>query len=256
MPDQPKLVGMYAEMMFMDFGHEFTSEKLSKLMVATTAPIVGWGINISSWRHINIAFKRKLCQTSFDIAEQTASSAVFARLNGHSPETENRIYGVSADAMLGTSEDVFQLYLDASTEWQKAFRIVPGGLGLPYKKVRSKMFDNLVEQDTITWKHKSKVATETPGPIGDNYTLNMLRDMRKNSAKTEALILAQQTEMVTQLKGLTQQLAQMQEELTKLRHGSFTPNVNETDPFDMPLEYANSGMSISCQYMVLLTFNY
>ena len=237
-PDQPKVVKSYAELMFMDFGHEFTSEKLSRLMVAATKPVVGWGVNVSSWCHINIALKRKLCQVSTDIADQTAASTVYAMLNGHSPGTENRVYGLSPDATMGASEDVFHLYLDASTDWQKAFKIVPGGLGLAYTQVRSNMFDNLVKQDVIKIKNKPRALQDSVHQPVDNFTSNMLRDFQTSTAKTDALILERQEETLTQLKLLTSQVKQIQQELAELHQGSLRPT--EVDPFDLPLEYVDN----------------
>jgi hypothetical protein len=127
------VVSKYAEMMFMNFGKEFTREQLSNIMGSVTEPIVGWQVTMSVWQHLNIAWKRKLCRGSFDMFEQDISQAIHAWQTGHSPTSELRVYGLSPDAMLGTSEDVFHLFLEASTEWQKIFGVVPGGLGLSYK---------------------------------------------------------------------------------------------------------------------------
>ena len=116
--------------MLMNFGKEFTSEQLSKQMANITRPIVGWSVTVRSWRHINIAWKRKLCKGLTDVAEQKLGSTVHALQSGHNLANENMIYGLSPDALLGAPEDVLQLYLNASTEWQVVNRVVPGVLGL------------------------------------------------------------------------------------------------------------------------------
>jgi hypothetical protein len=115
------------------------------------------------------------------------------------------------------SEDIFQLYLEASTEWQKAFQVVPGGLGLPYTKVRMTMFNNLVKQDLIKIKSKTILPAEIEPQQSDNFTTNVLRDLRQSTAKSESLILARQDETLSQLKILTAQMADMQKQLIELK---------------------------------------
>jgi len=152
----------YGDMAFMDFGKEYTSAKLSQLMGNITGPIVGWPVTISAWRHINIAMKRKLCNGSLDTVDNiTTSHLIHAQQSGHSVVQENRIYGLSPDALLGASEDVLHLYLDASTDWQVVNKIVPGGLGIAYKDAKMTLFDNLVLKGVIKHRQANKFTTST-----------------------------------------------------------------------------------------------
>ena len=163
--------------MFMNFGKEFTSEQLSKKMGNITRPIVGWSVTIRSWRHVNIAWKRKLCKGLADVAEQTLGSTVHALQSGHSLANENRIYGLSPDALLGAPEDVLQLYLDASKEWQVVNGVVPGGLGLPYQASTMDHFDTLCSQGVIKSKqHKEPVHAVQPDIINLHETMAKMQD--------------------------------------------------------------------------------
>ena len=194
----PDIVEKYSHMMFMDFGKEFTSEQLSKIMSSTMRPVVGWNVTISSWRHINIAWKRKLCKGVSDIAEHTTGHAVHALQSGHSVANENRIYGLSPEAFLGASEDVMQLFLDASTEWQVVNKVVPGGLGLSYTESRMNQFDSLVTSGVIKG---SRPSPQTPPLVSD---------------KPESLHVMQET-ILKAIQGLSGQMQQIQKEVNELK---------------------------------------
>lgn len=76
-------------MLFMNFGKEFSSEQLSTLMDKVTKPVMGWSVTSNPWRHINIAWKRKLCGAIEDIAEQNTGGTIHALQSGHSLAVEN-----------------------------------------------------------------------------------------------------------------------------------------------------------------------
>lgn len=121
---------MYFDLAFMDFGKELISAKITDSMARISFPVLNWNLTISSWRHINIAFKRKLCSRSYALLtdeENTSSSSAHTLQSGHSTQTENRIYGLTPDSLIGATEDIMQVFLNASTEWQRLFGIVPGG---------------------------------------------------------------------------------------------------------------------------------
>jgi hypothetical protein len=69
-----------------------------------------------------------------ELMEEDENDSVQAQQSGHSRRTENRVYGLSPDAMAGAPEDLLPLFLDASTDWQVACKVVPGGLGLTYSQ--------------------------------------------------------------------------------------------------------------------------
>jgi hypothetical protein len=208
-------------MMFMNFGSEFTADKLSKIMSSVTQPVVGWGVTVSVWRHLNIAWKRKLCHGSFSIFEQDVSQAIHAWQSGHSPVTENNIYGLSPDAMLGASEDVFHLFLEASTEWQKQFKVVPGGLGLPYKKATMEHFNNLVGQDIIKGTKMEKPSkTEVTGT--SDMAINVIRDLQRSTARSEAMMIETQKQMLAEMKELSSQIMEMKKEIVSLKQAGMS----------------------------------
>ncbi|KIL56726.1 hypothetical protein M378DRAFT_88899, partial [Amanita muscaria Koide BX008] len=203
-PGKPEIVNNYSNMMFMDFGKEFTSEQLSKIMGSTMRPVVGWNVTISSWRHINIAWKRKLCKGLADISEQTSGHAIHALQSGHSVANENRIYGLSPEAFLGASEDVMQLFLDASIEWQVVNKVVPGGLGLSYTESRMSKFDDLVMSGVIK---ASKPSPQALPPLPAAVD------------KPETLQVMQET-ILKAIQGLSGQVQQLQKEVLELKQMS------------------------------------
>ncbi|KAG2063234.1 hypothetical protein BDR04DRAFT_1123399, partial [Suillus decipiens] len=89
-------------------------------------PFLNYGLTINSWRHIQTAWKHEDAEDTIDALQA-----------GHSRATENRVYGLSVQALAGAAEDVLPLFLNASTAWQTRCKTVPGGTLLPYKKARS-----------------------------------------------------------------------------------------------------------------------
>lgn len=189
----------------MDFGKEFTSDKLSSLMGQWSGKILGWEMKISHFRHINIAWRRKLCRGPYSIEaiEDDATSTINAFQAGHSPWTEKMVYGLSPDALLGASEDVLFLYLNASKEWQLALRVVPGGLSLPYKDATRDKFDGLVVQGIIKMNNSLPMAA---GPVLNtpmNATFEqMFADFQQKSMKADAVIVAKQDETLQAISDL------------------------------------------------------
>ena len=81
---------------------------------------------VQAFRHIKIAWRRKLCPSATDILENGQEDCIGAEQAGHTARVESRVYGLSPDALSGPAEDILPLFLTASTSWQKAMRIVPG----------------------------------------------------------------------------------------------------------------------------------
>ncbi|KAF8162342.1 hypothetical protein K438DRAFT_1618458 [Mycena galopus ATCC 62051] len=160
-PRDPNVSRAYGEMLFMDVGQMFTSDKLTHLMATKTGHVLGWEVTIASWRHINIAWRRKLCGGSAELLDQEAMSTVNALQGGHSSHTENMVYGLSPDALAGAPEDVLFLFLVASGEWQKLLQMVPGGLGLNYKAACCSKFRALVASGVIERTRKTIITCGT-----------------------------------------------------------------------------------------------
>ncbi|KAJ7763810.1 hypothetical protein B0H16DRAFT_1455064 [Mycena metata] len=196
-PTNLELIARYGEMLFMDFGKEFTSDKLSALMAEWSGKTLGWEMKISDFRQINIAWRRKLCRGPYSIEaiESDTTSIINALQAGHSPPTENRTYGLSPDAWLGASEDVFHLYLLASIEWQKVLKVVPGGLALPYKDATRDKFDGLVVRGIIKMNNSLSMAAEPVShPPIDATLQQMFMDFQRKSTQADAVIVSKQDE--------------------------------------------------------------
>ncbi|KAJ7810885.1 hypothetical protein B0H14DRAFT_3756332 [Mycena olivaceomarginata] len=161
-PNRPEVSALYGQMLFMDNGKELTTDRISNLMVAGSCGILSWRMTIQPHRHINIAFRRKLCRVETETleGENDDTNDVHAVQSGHSGVTEDRVYDLSMDALAGIPEHVLYLFLDASTGWQKVLLIVPGGLGRPYTKSRYTMFGRLKAKGIIK---PSPQSTEQKG---------------------------------------------------------------------------------------------
>jgi hypothetical protein len=104
-------------------------------MKEITEPIIGIGLGVYSFCHVQIAFECKQCGGMSELVEDDDDSETYGvLLTGHSHHTHNHIYGISMDALAGAAEDVMPLYLDASIEGQINWHVVPGGLPLSYKQ--------------------------------------------------------------------------------------------------------------------------
>ncbi|KAF9461605.1 hypothetical protein BDZ94DRAFT_1371120 [Collybia nuda] len=148
-PAEGGMHGLYANQLFVNNGRLFLTMDITNMMKRYTQQAVGYSIGVQAWRHISAAWRRKMCSKMAEILEDDEYETIEALQSSHSRQTENRIYGVSAEILAGAAEDVLPLYLDASTEWQIECRTVPGGLSLPYPEARSFMYDNLVKSGTI-----------------------------------------------------------------------------------------------------------
>ncbi|KAG1787230.1 P-loop containing nucleoside triphosphate hydrolase protein [Suillus plorans] len=108
--------------------------------------MLGFGLGVNSWRHVSTTFKRKLGRFAEDLSEDDEQDTVEALEASHNRSTENRIYGLSPDALAGAPEDLLPLsFLQASTNWQLVMHTVPGGLQLAYTLARSHEFKQLAE---------------------------------------------------------------------------------------------------------------
>ncbi|KAF8181976.1 hypothetical protein K438DRAFT_1975921 [Mycena galopus ATCC 62051] len=141
-PRDPNVSRAYGEMLFMDVGQMFTSDKLTHLMATKTGHVLGWEVTIASWRHINIAWRRKLCGGSAELLDQEAMSTVNALQGGHSSILKTWSMG-------------------SSGEWQKLLQMVPGGLGLNYKAACCSKFRALVASGVIERTRKTIITCGT-----------------------------------------------------------------------------------------------
>ncbi|KAG2030468.1 hypothetical protein BDR03DRAFT_987079 [Suillus americanus] len=144
-PDRPAIKEMYQTHLFVNNHKLFNTDQLTATMARVSIPFLGFGLGVNSWRHISIAFKRKLGRFAEDLLEDDEQDTVEALQAGHNRSTENRVYGLSPDALAGAPEDLLPLFLQASTNWQLVMHTVPGGLQLAYTLARSHKFKQLAE---------------------------------------------------------------------------------------------------------------
>lgn len=126
--DNVEVQQLYQYKLFVNIDKLFTTNDMSNAMKQYTINHIGTALTINPWRHIAIAFRRKLCikATKFFDEETETNDTVAVLQLGHSRQVENMRYGVTSDTLDGSSEDVLPLYLDASTHWQVECKVVPG----------------------------------------------------------------------------------------------------------------------------------
>ena len=146
-PDQSDIKKLYQTQLFVNKDRPFTMDNISLSMSRLSLPHVSFKIMVNPWRHISIAFKRKLGQFAKELLELDKNNTVDALQAGHTRATENQVYSLSPDAMGGAAEDLLPLFLEVSKQWQKILHTVPGGLGLPYSKARTSEFRHLVRPE-------------------------------------------------------------------------------------------------------------
>lgn len=150
----------YHSYLFVNNKKLFETPQLTNILKSYTLPIYDVGLGVADWRHISAAFRRKICPAMETIVEDDLShESVQALQSGHSRHTENRLYGISPEALAGAAEDVLPLFLDASTDWQVACKIVPGGHLLPYKEAVASRFTSLVAEKKIKANYTTPVQT-------------------------------------------------------------------------------------------------
>jgi len=147
--DPGPIVHLYRNHIFVNQDRKFTTEDLKAGIQRLTVRHLDVKLGVNGYRHVSTAFRRKICNSMEEAIKQDDNDSIAAQQSGHSRQTENRVYGLSADAMAGAPEDLLPLYLDASTDWQIACKVVPGGLGLTYSEARATHFDSLVQSGKI-----------------------------------------------------------------------------------------------------------
>ncbi|KAI6038201.1 hypothetical protein EDC04DRAFT_2604193 [Pisolithus marmoratus] len=161
-PDKPEVVDLYQNHVFVNYDRLFDSKDLSTIMTKCSLPILHFGLTISSWRHIQTAWKHKLGCAVEDIIEMDTEDNVEALQAGHSHSTENRVYGISVEALAGAAEDVLPAYLNASMEWQRHCQVP---LGEEVDRVADAVVKRLPSTDDIAAKVMEKLMPALKGML-------------------------------------------------------------------------------------------
>ncbi|KAF8814338.1 hypothetical protein BYT27DRAFT_7250136 [Phlegmacium glaucopus] len=150
----------YHSYLFINNKKLFDTPQLTQVLKSYTLSVYQVGFGVADWRHISAAFRRKICPAMETIVEDDMSQeSVQALQSGHSRHTENHLYGLSPEALGGAPEDVLPLFLDASTDWQVACRIVPGGHLLRYHEATASHFASLAAGKKIKANYTTPVGT-------------------------------------------------------------------------------------------------
>jgi len=150
-PGQPQVRTLYEKHVFVNHDRLFDTSDITDGLQQLTLEFMDIELGVSDWRHINTAFRRKLCNRLQELIEEDEEEESIAALqSGHSRKTENRIYGISQETLQGAAEDVLPLFLDATTDWQTVCHIIPGGLRLHYRNALMRFFRSYVQQGLIT----------------------------------------------------------------------------------------------------------
>ena len=147
--DPGPIIHLYRNHLFVNQDKLFTTADLKVGIEQLSVRHLDVKLGVNGFRHVSTAFRRKICNGMEQAVEEDENDSIAAQQSGHSRHTENRVYGLSADAMAGAPEDLLPLFLDASTDWQIACKVVPGGLGLTYSEARATNFDSLVQSGKI-----------------------------------------------------------------------------------------------------------
>ena len=152
--------GHFNSYLFVNNKNLFNTTQMTNILKAYTLPVYDVGLGVNDWRHISAAFRRKICPGLEEIVEDDDSQeTVQALQSGHTRRTENRIYGISTEALAGSADEVLPMFLDASTDWQVACKVVPGGHLMPYKKARMQFFQQLALNKTIKSNYSTPIST-------------------------------------------------------------------------------------------------
>lgn len=196
-PDQPDIQELYRDYLFVNNTQLFTVESMTEVLKDYTLPVLGVSLGIRDWRHVAIAFKRKLCSEAMQLYEGAyPGDNIHIRQASHSRALEDRLYGLSPDALLGAAEDLLPLFMAASTKWQVLHKAVPGelhitrqtvqyiniispgGLRLSYTEARTSNFNHLVKSGVIKLEQSAQLDGRTPEELGDIFVDKVVDRLR------------------------------------------------------------------------------
>ena len=171
-PKDFEIQHLYHSYLFINNKQKFETPQLTNLIKSYTLSVYNVSFGVADWRHISAGFRRKICPAmELTVEDDETDDSIQALQSGHSRHTENRLYGITAEALAGAAEDVLPMFLDASTDWQVACSIVPGGHMLPYSEARATHFRTLGAANRI------KVNYSTPVTTMEQVTNRVLADI-------------------------------------------------------------------------------
>jgi superfamily II DNA helicase RecQ len=149
-PAQPEVAKLFCNHVFVNHNKLFDTGDITDALRQFTVEFMGLELGVSDWRHISAAFRRKLCRRLDELLDEDDDESIEALQMGHNRKTDNRVYGISQEALAGAPEDVLPLFLDATTDWQIVCHVVPGGLSLSYQDALMSSFQSHVKSGLIS----------------------------------------------------------------------------------------------------------
>ena len=161
--NDPEIKSLYHNFLFVNLNHLFTTDDISSFMQQSSLPHLSFGLTISTWWHIQTAWKRKLGCATEDIVEMEWSNTIEALQADNSRATETRLYGISVQALANMAEDTLPLYLDASITWQQHCKTFLSGSAPCYKQGHSFLFDHMQSSRTTIFQPGKKAIPKMEG---------------------------------------------------------------------------------------------
>ena len=206
-PNNHDIQHRYHSYLFINNKRLFTTPQLTSFIQSYTLSVYNVSFGVADWRHISAAFRRKICPAvELAVEDDEMLDSIQALQSGHTRQTENHIYGITAEALAGAAEDVLPIYLDASTDWQVACQIVPGGHLLPYSEAKASQFAMLAASNKIKFNYSTPVTTMEQVTERVLAAINM-----KLNVQTKAI----QEHMDLYISSSTKKLESLQENLNK-----------------------------------------
>ncbi len=248
--DFPNAPLQYRNMLFMDICKPFESHRLTQQLGAFSSSVLGWEMGLNAHRHIYIAFHRKHHDGLNRELESTENDTIDTLQSGHSLATENQVYGLSTSTMDGATEDNLQLYLEASTAWQRTLKVVPAGLGLTYEMSGHAQYDELLAKGTIPPLHAAASASSNASIAAGQTFLAEFKEYNQSAHTTTHtklnLILTMLETQAIELKTHTQQLRSLEFAVQKYPTAPLYPLDGEE------LEYVESMLFGFFYYLALI----
>lgn len=214
-PNDFNIQHFYHSYLFINNKKLFDTPQLTSLIQSYTLPVFDAAFGVADWRHISAAFRRKICPAmEVAIEDDETLDSIQALQSGHTRHTENHLYGITAEALAGAAEDILPLYLDASTDWQVACQIVPGGHMLSYNQAKSSQFHLLAASNKIKKNYSTPVTTM------EQVTDRVLTAMDARFEKHTKVLMSQMDQHVTStskiLESLQEKINQSFDQISQL----------------------------------------
>ena len=179
-PNNKNIKELYHNFIFISHQKLFSTDDLSATMSQHALPFIHYSLTISSWRHIQTAWKRKFRCSVDELIDDDRRDNVEALQAGHSRATENQIYGLSSHALAGAAEDILPLFLNASITWQTQCGVRPGGKFWPYNYTSSAIGVTTGDPQSADTAQSSVAHTHTTQvlqPMAEEITNNVMEQL-------------------------------------------------------------------------------